>query len=146
MSTEKVLTIVGAGPGVGAAVAHRFGREGYQVGLIARNEEKLQGLVRCLVSEGITAAFACADASMPDKLRRALDELKKQLESTTILCYSPLPDVTLIKPIAETTAEDLRSSLALNIVGLAAAVHYVLPSMREKQQGTLLFTTGSEMH
>lgn len=111
MSNEKVLTIVGAGPGVGAAVAHRFGREGYHLGLIARNEEKLKGLVRDLRSDGITAEGSCADASKTIELQRALDELEQRVGHTDILCYSPLPDVNLIKPVTETTAEDLRLCL-----------------------------------
>ena len=32
------LLIVGAGPGIAAATARRFGRDGYTVGLVARRE------------------------------------------------------------------------------------------------------------
>jgi NAD(P)-dependent dehydrogenase (short-subunit alcohol dehydrogenase family) len=39
-----VIAIVGAGPGLGLAIAHRFGAEGYQVALIARNQQKVDGL------------------------------------------------------------------------------------------------------
>ena len=35
------IIIVGAGPNLGAAVARRFGREGMNVGLVARDEAKL---------------------------------------------------------------------------------------------------------
>ncbi|HEV7948517.1 MAG TPA: SDR family NAD(P)-dependent oxidoreductase, partial [Glaciihabitans sp.] len=36
-----VIAIVGAGPGLGAAVARRFGREGFSVALISRDQSKL---------------------------------------------------------------------------------------------------------
>ena len=37
-----LCTIVGMGPGIGYALARRFGREGLEIGMIARNEEHLQ--------------------------------------------------------------------------------------------------------
>ena len=36
------LAVVGAGPGLGAAVARRFGREGFAIALIARDQAKLR--------------------------------------------------------------------------------------------------------
>ncbi len=39
------LLVVGAGPGIAAATARRFGREGYAVGLVARREEALAELI-----------------------------------------------------------------------------------------------------
>lgn len=39
--------------------------------------------------------------------------------------------------------EDLSASLELNVVGASAAVGEVLPVMRGRGRGTLLFTTGS---
>ena len=38
------IAIVGANPGLGAAVARKFGREGFAVALIARNWTKLEAL------------------------------------------------------------------------------------------------------
>ncbi|RZT84977.1 short subunit dehydrogenase [Pseudonocardia sediminis] len=38
------LAVIGAGRGLGAAVARRFGREGFDVALISRNEARAQAL------------------------------------------------------------------------------------------------------
>ena len=141
-SGSGILTIVGAGPGVGAAVSRRFGREGYRVGLVARNCAKLDELVRDLEAQGVQAAAATADARRPAELVRALRELTVRLGPTDILCFSPLPDISLIKPVLETTPEDLMAALKLNIGGAAAAAREVLPMMLERGRGTLLFTTG----
>jgi short-subunit dehydrogenase len=143
MPNHKVLTVVGAGPGVGLATARRFGREGYSVGLVARSEERLNGLVESLNRDGVTAAAAVADLHEADLLRAALDKLESELGPTHVLCFSPLPDVTLIKPVTQTSAEDLRTALSLNAVAAATAVQQVLPGMRRLGGGTLLFTTGS---
>jgi len=41
MSSSRVLVVVGAGPGIGAAVGARFAREGFKVALLARKLESL---------------------------------------------------------------------------------------------------------
>ena len=43
MASAGVCVVVGVGPGIGQAVARRFGREGYSLGLIARKKESLAG-------------------------------------------------------------------------------------------------------
>jgi NAD(P)-dependent dehydrogenase (short-subunit alcohol dehydrogenase family) len=124
------LFVVGAGPGVGTAVARRFGREGHPVGLVARDEARLEATTRELAGEGIAAAYAVADVRDVPALRAAIDALEDRLGAPEALCVSPLPDVTTIRPVAETTAEDLADALALGVVGTAAAVGRVLPAMR----------------
>lgn len=137
------LLVVGAGPGVGAAVARRFGRKGHAVGLVARNRDRLDTMARQLQDDGITAAFATADVRDPSAVRDAIDPLEARLGPAEVLCVSPLPDIATIKPVADTTAEDLQAALELGVVGTAAAVGRVLPAMRAAGRGTLLFTTGS---
>ena len=63
--------IVGAGPNLGVAIARRFGREGFSVGLVSRNQEKLDGLAGELEADGITAAGAAADIRDSDGLAAA---------------------------------------------------------------------------
>ena len=41
MSKTKTIAVFGAGPGMGRSVARRFGREGFQVALVARNQTRL---------------------------------------------------------------------------------------------------------
>lgn len=55
------IAVVGAGAGVGAAVARRFGREGLSVALISRNQHHVDALAAELVAEGITAQGFAAD-------------------------------------------------------------------------------------
>ena len=140
---KGTVTIVGAGPGVGAAVARRFGTEGHPVALVARNRDRLDGMVAELEEDGTQAAAASADVRRPAEVRHALADLAARVGPAEILCFSPLADVSLIKPILDTTADDLAAALELQVVGAAAAVAEVLPPMRKRGRGTLLFTTGS---
>lgn len=39
MSQSKVAAVLGVGPGLGAAIAHRFAQEGFAIALMARNRD-----------------------------------------------------------------------------------------------------------
>jgi short-subunit dehydrogenase len=138
------IVVVGAGPGIGAAVARRFGREGFAVGLVARDGERLRAMATALADElGVDVATAVADATDPTQLGAALRTIADAVGPPTVLCFSPIPDVGLIRPVLETGPDDLLASLRLNVGGAAAAVGAVLPGMRARAYGSLLFTTGS---
>ena len=85
------LAIVGAGPGLGAAVARRFGREGFAVALLSRDQEKLDSLAADLGNDGIVARGYAADVRDPATLEAALERAAADLGPVTVLQYSPLP-------------------------------------------------------
>lgn len=137
------IIVVGAGSGVGLAVARRFSRDGANVGLIARSAQHLDELSSALHSEGVQCEWIAADAGQPDQLRTAIRELVSRLGPADVLCYSPLPAVGLIRPVLQTGPEDLMASLSLSVGGAAAAVTELVPGMITRGAGSLLFTTGS---
>ena len=137
------IIIVGAGSGVGLAVARRFSRDGAAVGLISRSRQHLADLSATLKSEGVPSDWAAADAGHPEQLQSAIRELNGRIGPADVLCFSPLPAVELIRPVLETGPEDLMASLALSVGGAAAAVAELVPAMIANGTGSLLFTTGS---
>jgi NADP-dependent 3-hydroxy acid dehydrogenase YdfG len=138
----STLAIVGAGPNLGLAAASRFGAEGFDVGLVARNTQRLEELRGTLGQRGIRAAAAAADIRRPQAVAQALEDLIERLGLVDVLLYSPSVVVEWIKPEAESTAADVRPHLELSVLGVIDAVQTVLPGMRERGGGTLLFTTG----
>jgi NADP-dependent 3-hydroxy acid dehydrogenase YdfG len=136
------IVIVGAGPNLGAAIARRFGREGMPVGLVARNAGKLEALAHDLASAGITADYAAADIRDAGALSSAIASLADRLGPVEVLEYSPLPAPEFMKPILETTVDDVRGPLEFSVLGAVAAVTTVVGPMVERGSGTILFTTG----
>jgi short-subunit dehydrogenase len=59
------IVIVGAGPNLGLAIARRFGREGLPVGLVSRDQAKLDKLATQLEGEGVKALGRVADIRDP---------------------------------------------------------------------------------
>jgi len=136
------IVIVGAGPNLGAAIARRFGREGMPVGLVARNAGKLQALAHDLASAGITAGYAAADIRDAGALSTAIASLADRLGPVEVLEYSPLPAPEFMKPILETTVDDVRGPLEFSVLGAVATVTTVVGPMLERGSGSILFTTG----
>lgn len=142
MTATGGLIVVGAGPGVGAATARRFAAEGHPVGLIARNPNRLSELEDALAADGVTVGTAVADVTDRIGLEGALAELTNQLGCVDTMLFSPRPSRTWIKPILQTTGEDVAAALDLNVVAATNSVRAVLDPMLERGSGTLLFTTG----
>ena len=69
------LLLVGAGPGLGMAVARRFAVGGYQVTLVARSTDGLRDLAGTLADTGAKINTIAADASDPDGLGTRMREL-----------------------------------------------------------------------
>jgi short-subunit dehydrogenase len=136
------IVIVGAGPNLGLAVARRFGREGFAVGLVSRTQPKLDDLAQQLAGDGIRAAGAAADIRDADALAGAITSLAERLGPVEVLEYSPLPAREFMKPILETTVDDVRGPLEFSVLGAVAATRAVIEPMREAGRGTILFTTG----
>ncbi len=136
------IAVIGAGKGLGAAVAERFGREGFSVALVARNQDRLDGLAAALREQGVTAAGFAANVRDGDSLRAALERATEQLGPIEVLQYSPLPAKEYMRPVLETTAEDLVGPIEFSVYGSVNAVRQVLPGMRALGTGTILFVNG----
>ncbi|MGW2960435.1 SDR family NAD(P)-dependent oxidoreductase [Streptomyces sp. NPDC001220] len=136
------VAIVGAGPGLGAAVARRFGQEGYGVALLARDGERLDGIAGELSGLGVEARGYSADVRDPLALAGALERAAEELGTVEVLQYSPVPQRDFMRPVLETTHADLLGPVEFSVYGPVAAVQQVLPGMRELGRGTILLVNG----
>jgi short-subunit dehydrogenase len=136
------IAVIGAGPGLGAAVAHRFGREGFDVALVSRSRERTNALAADLAGAGITARGFAADVRDPQALATALGTAHAELGPIEVLQYSPLPQRDFMLPVLRTTHADLAGPVEFSVYGPVAAVQQVLPGMRALGRGTVLFVNG----
>jgi NAD(P)-dependent dehydrogenase (short-subunit alcohol dehydrogenase family) len=135
-----VIVIVGMGPGVSAAVARRFGREGFKVAAIARRADALKEQTDALAVAGVTAQGYTADASDPASLHDALTRVAAEHGAPSVLVYNAAG--VRYKPMAQLSADELNADLRISIGGALAAAQAVLPAMREQAAGTILLTGG----
>jgi short-subunit dehydrogenase len=136
------IAIYGAGPALGMAVARRFGREGFQVGLVARSQERLDGMVGELTAEGVEAAGFQADIADQAAALRATDEIEARFSPIDVLEHSPTPGQLFTSPL-EVDVATVAPLLDLYVLTPIALAGRVLPGMRERGNGGLLFAMGA---
>jgi NAD(P)-dependent dehydrogenase (short-subunit alcohol dehydrogenase family) len=137
-----VIAIIGAGPGLGAAVARRFGREGFAVALISRDQPKLDAMAAGLEADGVIARGFAADVLVPAQLEDALAHAAAEFGPITVLQYSPLPSRDYLKPVLDLTPELALEALRFSALGLIHSVRAVLPSMRASGDGSVILVNG----
>src|SRR6516164_5791114 len=77
--------ITGSGRGIGRAIARLFAKEGAAVFLTARSEDQLAETASELAAGGGRVAFAPADLTRPEDVRRVAEEAERSLGPITIL-------------------------------------------------------------
>lgn len=138
MSTQRVMAIVGVGPGLGAAVARRFAREGYTVALLARSAEKLQPLKAELEQAGGRAGAYAADAAEADSLGAAFARVREELGAPEVCVYNASP--FLVGGVLELDPQQFEAAWRIGCMGAFLTAREVVPAMLERGRGTLLLT------
>lgn len=135
---SKTIIVAGYGPGISKAVAERFGRDGYNVALVARSADRITAGVKELAAQGIKAEAFTADMGKPDEIK-AVVEKARSLGPIAALHWNAYAggagDLTTATP------EELQGVLSVPVVGLITAVQAALPDLRE-QKGAVLVTNG----
>ncbi|MEU4343974.1 SDR family NAD(P)-dependent oxidoreductase [Nocardia sp. NPDC023852] len=101
------MAIIGAGPGLGAATAARFGREGMTIAPISRNSDNLDQLTSELAERGVQARGYTADVQDLLRWEGALERAAAELGPIEVLQYSPVPRKDFLRPALDTTVENL---------------------------------------
>ncbi len=134
----KVAVVLGAGPGLGAAIAQRFAREDFAVALMARREESLSAVREEIEGAGGTVLAISADATDPTSVARALDEVREGLGDPEVFVYNA--GAFQMGGILELTPEQFDDSFRVNCSGAFYGTQQVLPAMLEKGRGTIILT------
>ncbi|MFE7506877.1 SDR family NAD(P)-dependent oxidoreductase [Promicromonospora sp. NPDC057488] len=144
MSASPTLLVLGAGPGLGMSVARRFGKEGYQVGLVSRSADRHQGYLDDLRASGVRATAVAADVRAPGELRRAIDEVRAELGPIDVVYHGPGADNPAAAPIGilETGPDDVRDAAAQVVDPAVELAGLVLPGMRERGSGSIVYVSG----
>lgn len=88
MTNQPVGVVVGAGPGLGAAVAERFARAGFHLALSARRAENCQAQAqRVRDAGGRATAFPC-DATDPEAVGALFQDIQGQLGTPEVVVFN----------------------------------------------------------
>ncbi|MGW0803424.1 SDR family NAD(P)-dependent oxidoreductase [Nonomuraea sp. NPDC002799] len=132
--------IIGAGPGIGQAVARRLAKEGLPIALIARSDRTLRAAYEAVAPSGVPVLTLEADSTDQAGLNAALDQAAGAHGEPDIVVYN----AAIIQADApgELSVRGHMESWAVNVVGALNAAAHVAPAMAARGKGTFLITGG----
>jgi NADP-dependent 3-hydroxy acid dehydrogenase YdfG len=137
----KTLLVAGYGPGISAAVAEKFGAEGFQIALVGRSADKLAAGVKALEGKGAKAAAFPADLGDPAAIRGMLERVRASLGPIAVVEWTAYSPGNLAGDLLTASPEELHSLFDVSIVGLVALVQAALPDLKSAK-GAILVTNG----
>jgi NADP-dependent 3-hydroxy acid dehydrogenase YdfG len=142
-----IIAVVGAGPGIGEAVAREFVSHGFRVALLARTEDKLQKMASGINADYTpsSASYFLTDLRDEDSVRASFAKIQREMGDVSVLVYNAGARRVNGREILNTTSEEFSNFTKINLHGAFWSLQCVLPSMLAAGKGTVLFTgaTGS---
>jgi len=138
MTPQQVAVVVGVGPGLGAAVARRFAREGFAVGLMARGMDKLEPVDAEIRADGGMSLSVPADATDPASMGAAFETVRERWGPPSVLVYNA--GAFHMGSLCDITPRQFEDSWKSNCMGGFLAAQQVVPPMVARGSGTIIFT------
>jgi NAD(P)-dependent dehydrogenase (short-subunit alcohol dehydrogenase family) len=137
----KVVTVVGAGRGIGRAAAGLFAEAGARLVLSSRGEGELATLASELESRwGAGVLSVPADATRAGDVERLVAEAVGRFGRVDLLVYTA--GAGALKPFQETSEEEFERLLAVNVKGAFLLCRAVLPLMERQKRGHVVAVPG----
>ncbi len=139
---KKLAVIAGCGAAMGRSIARAFAQEGLDLALIARSKDHLKQIGDEIAGEtgGISVETYPGDLTDPGSVHQVFEAIRERQGDPDVLVYNL---ATMVKtPPAALTAQEILDTLPAMFFGALYTTAEVLPGMRKKKAGTLLYTGG----
>ncbi|MBA2176295.1 SDR family oxidoreductase [Halobacillus locisalis] len=138
---KNVVLITGASQGLGRALALAFAKEGYALGLCARNEEPLRAVVKQVKEIGADVVTTTADVTKPADVDRFVSIVEDRFGKIDVLINNAStfgPGPTLL---ADYPNDAFQGVLEANIMNPFLVTKRALPGMLARQTGSIINVT-----
>jgi NAD(P)-dependent dehydrogenase (short-subunit alcohol dehydrogenase family) len=136
MSNPRTVVVTGASAGVGRAVAVAFAKKGWNVGLIARGIEGLEGARREVESAGGHALVLPLDVADADAVFRAADQVASHWGGIDVWVNDAM--VTIFAPVKDIKPDEFRRVTEVTYLGQVHGTMAALKHMRPRNRGTIV--------
>ena len=128
--------VTGSSSGIGAVYADRLARRGYDLILVARNQERLNALANKLTSAtGRSIEVVPADLNDKADLAR-VEKILREDASITMLVNNA--GIGAIKPLLDTDVNKMDALISLNIAALVRLTYAAAPAFVSRGAGTII--------
>jgi NAD(P)-dependent dehydrogenase (short-subunit alcohol dehydrogenase family) len=137
---KKTIIIVGAGKGLGNAIARKFGKHDFRVILIARSEAALKEYEEEFTKEGIEVFTHAADVAKPETLTTAFNNVKAKFGIPDVLVYNV--GITGLDVPGTVNSEKLMQHYQIDVASAYHSVQQVVSEEFGKKNGVIILTGG----
>lgn len=130
----KTALITGATSGLGYEFVKLFAKDGYNLVIIARNKQKMEQIKQSFQSIDVTVI--AKDLSAPNAVKEVFKEVEKQGISIDVLVNNA--GFGLLGNFDELDIQKQLDMIQLNVAALTELTYYVLPKMKQKNEGKIL--------
>ncbi|WP_397409360.1 SDR family NAD(P)-dependent oxidoreductase [Polaromonas sp.] len=136
LSPKGTALVTGSSSGIGAVYADRLARRGYDLILVARNRDRLDGLARRLADEtGRNIEVLAADLSKKSDLAR-IESLLRTDASITLLVNNAGLGATA--PLLASDVEKMTDMIDLNVTALTRLTYAAVPGFVARGGGAVI--------
>jgi len=136
MSAPKgTALITGASTGIGAVYADRLAKRGYDLILVARNEERLSEAAARLKSTSRRIETIVADLTNKEDVQRIAERLSTASTITALVNNAGLGSA---RKLLDEKIDDLESMIYLNVTALTRLALVALPGFVARKNGLLI--------
>jgi short-subunit dehydrogenase len=138
MSTQLskgTALITGASTGIGAVYADRLAKRGYDLILVARNQEKLSEVAAHLKHIGRSIEILQADLTSPADVRRVAERLSNDTSITGLINNA---GVGSAGKLLNSKIDDLESMISLNVTALTRLTLAAVPAFVARKNGLVI--------
>ncbi len=136
-SAAKVVVVTGASSGIGEATAHLAAERGHHLVLVARDEEKLNGVAAVCEERGAASTqVVTADVGEDGDVARMVDAVLTEHDRIDAVLHCA--GVVTYGRTEETSEEDFSQVVRTNLLGTAAVARHVVPVLRRQEEGDLV--------
>jgi short-subunit dehydrogenase len=137
-AAPNVIVITGASSGIGAALSLQLAEPGRILALIGRDPARLEEVAAACRSKGASAQVGCMDIRDTGRLSAFLEEFDREQPIDTFISNAGILDGRRAGQEVE-GGEAARHVLETNLLAAVDAVHVVLPKMRHRRRGRIVF-------
>ena len=134
---NKTIIVTGASSGFGEAIAIACCRAGANVSLVARRRELLETVAAAANAQGGQALVCPADVSDDEQIHAVVERTRAAFGSIDVLVNNAGYNVTE-RSIADTSAEQWRDLLDVNLTSAFVFTKAVLPEMKARGDGLII--------
>lgn len=135
-ATHGTAVVTGASAGLGKIYADRLARRGYNLILVARRGDKLEGVAQTLRAEyGVTVATVVADLGKTADLERVAATIADNSSITMLVNNAGTATFGPLANAGKTAVDGMND---VNVTALVRLSHAILPRFKQRDHGVLI--------